>query len=504
MVTVIIDRVGNTNVFNLVAGNRVENPAVPTGESLQSITDEDLIAEFQEELNRIASISRSLSSLPEKDSERQAILFQHLNLNTQLQQIGEAFFRQFFPETLQKFFIENSSLWLHFHVTPSLASIPFEILHDGKSFLWEKYYLGKSVKGGHATPDFVEPKEHLNMLIVVDPTEDLEWARKEGEMIFEHLSSQFPDKSLHIELLGGKSLNKLNLLNALQGKDIIHYSGHLHYTGSPDENGWKLYGGKILHAREIKKSGADPMLILSNSCISGRSAEADLAEEGTWYTKFAGSFIKSSKTAYIGTNWHVPDNEPTILFTIKLYEYILQGKTLGEALYYARKYARENFALNDLTWASYMLMGNPNARLFEKDTKVPDIYRDILSDEAIEKYFPFPIAEVFSKLRQLERSKADPEDILRVLFQVFDELVFFIGALVRSNAIYLKIDKKFHFPYPDTKKILREIYQILSMFSLLKTRPVIPNLIEVLYRQKDNFEKIENWKLKSRKQKSEI
>jgi hypothetical protein len=64
LTSIIIDRVGNTNVFNIVQDGGVGNPALKANERLQSIIDDDLIGEYLEELGRIANISRSLSSLP--------------------------------------------------------------------------------------------------------------------------------------------------------------------------------------------------------------------------------------------------------------------------------------------------------------------------------------------------------------------------------------------------------------------------------------------------------
>src|SRR5262245_43153894 len=116
LTSIIIDRVGNTNVFNIVQESGVGNPALKPNERLKSVIDDDLIAEYLDELGRIANISRSLSSLPRGSEEHQALIFQHLNLSSKLREIGEALFKQFFPPSLQEYIRDSQQSYLYFHV----------------------------------------------------------------------------------------------------------------------------------------------------------------------------------------------------------------------------------------------------------------------------------------------------------------------------------------------------------------------------------------------------
>jgi len=496
---VIIDRVGNTNVFNIVQDKNVNNPFLKENEILQSVIDDDLIEEYLGELSRIANISRSLSSLPKADEENQALIFQHLNLNTKLRQIGEAIFRQFFPEALQKFIRETNNTYLFFHIDPKLASVPLEILHDGAQFLWEKFFLGKSVKGQQSSLEAIVPKENLNLLIIADPTEDLEWARKEGEALFEYLSANFPEKKLNIELIGGRSITKLTLLNALTNKDLVHYSGHLHYSERPEENGWVLFDGKIIHAREVQKSGAEPLLIFSNSCLSGRGRTLS-ESDANWYTNFAGSFIKSGKTNYIGTNWELPDSEPTLSFTLEFYDHLLKGETIGKALQQARLHARSNFTLNDLTWASYLLMGNPSSHIFQAEAKLPDLTQNILDYEMVLAGYPYPIARAFqnfvaasadehSYFNDAEKSRV----VLDSLVKLFEQSVFFLAAIVMANYQYLSLPRRIDFLYPNVKNTLDNMFDALNSIKALKIPTIVANMLETLFVHKENLYKISGW-----------
>lgn len=501
LTSIIIDRVGSTNVFNIVQESGVSNPALKANERLQSIIDDDLIAEYLEELGRIANISRSLSSLPRGSEESQALIFQHLNLSHKLREIGEALFKQFFPAPLQEFIRDSQQSYLYFHVDAALASLPLEILHDGTAFLWEKFYVGKAIKGQDISLSDFHPREIINMLIIADPREDLDWARREGELLFEHLGAFVSPKKINLTLIGGKTVTKLNILNSILDKDIIHYAGHLHHSGNPDENGWLLADGKILYAREFKMSGAQPKLIFCNSCLSARSDEH--AGDASWYAQFAAAFIRAGRTSYVGTNWELPDRQPTLEFTTQFYDHIFQGKSLGESLQQSRSHAREHFSLNDLTWASYLLMGNPMQTVFRADSLLPDVTRNMLEPEDVTGNYPYPIAEAFEKFHRIfadksERGESGGEESLKALFYLFSQVLFFLTGLVLANYRIFNFPKPIAFPFPHVEKSLAALFSALGAIRAIKAHPLAINLLETLYVHKENLEKIANLRKKYR------
>ncbi|MDH4263901.1 MAG: CHAT domain-containing protein, partial [Spirochaetia bacterium] len=442
--TIIVDRVGNTNVFNIIR-NEVGQQVISENNSLLSITDDDLIQEYLKELINIAQISRSIATTGEQDLSA----FRHMDVKRRLHQIGETFYRQFFPAALQDYFRDKSDEYIYFHIDPALASIPLEILSNGKHFLWEKFYIGKSIKGSQTSSMEYIAKDKLSMLIIADPTEDLEWARREGEELFEHLNINFPEKKLQLELISGKHITKLSLLNDIVGKDIIHYSGHLHYTNDTQENGWLLYDKKIIHAREIQKSGAAPLLIFSNSCVSGRHLES-IENKTSWYENFASSFIKSGKTNYIGTIWELPDTHQTLKFSLEFFDNIFQGYPVGYSLYKARNFAKENFGFFDLTWASYLLMGNPLSKLFQKESKVPDLSRSTLDTDMVLMKYPFPIAAAYSGIITLNGTEKSNHSVkFEKLYNAYEDTLLFVSTLIFANYEFLNINKPIVFDLND-------------------------------------------------------
>lgn len=489
--TIIIDRVGNTNVFNIIQ-NDIHQHFISESNSLQSITDEDLIQEYLFELTNIAEFSRSIIGSLNTQNPDGTLMFHHMDIRKRLHQVGETFYRQFFPPILQEIFTEKQDEYLYFHVDPKLASIPLEILSNGKEFLWERFYIGKSVKGRHASSSDVIAKDNLSMLIIADPTQDLEWARREGEELFEHLSTKFPEKKLQLELIAGKQITKLSLLNDLVGKDLIHYSGHLHYTDDIQENGWVLCDNKIIHAREIQKSGASPLLIFSNSCVSGRN----LGIKTSWYENFASSFLKSGNTNYIGTLWELPDTQQTLKFTLHLYDNIFQGHPVGYSLFLARQFAKENFIGNDLTWASYLLMGNPLSKVFQKESRIPDLSQNTLDSKMVLKKYPYPIALSYAKTLELQHSDGtvNNKEKFETFYELFETTLLFISGLIFANYEYLNVSKPVFFSRSNMVETMNSVYNVLKIMDILKSEGMIPNLAESLYEHKDEIFKIIHWK----------
>ncbi|MBI3394747.1 MAG: hypothetical protein HY042_02820 [Spirochaetia bacterium] len=109
--SIIIDRVGSTNVFNIIQGR------LPAREThLQTVVDADLIDEFLAEIEKLSRISNSLSDrVP-------------IDIPAQMKRVGETFFLQFFPEPIQDRIRSSDQGFLFLHVDHRLRTIPWELL----------------------------------------------------------------------------------------------------------------------------------------------------------------------------------------------------------------------------------------------------------------------------------------------------------------------------------------------------------------------------------------
>lgn len=482
MLNLIIDRVGSVNVFNILdtSGSGSES-------HLQSTIDEDLILEYIKEIENLVRVSNAVNSKGMNHKTLETEILHELKI------LGETFYDQFFPAPIQEKLRLTTEKYLHLNIDPKLGVIPWELLHDGTCFLSDKFFIGKTVRGESSQNVFKE-KEKLRMLIVADPTEDLEWAQKEGEQLFRVLSEKVSSSRLEIEFIGGRQVTKLKLLSLIKGKNIIHYSGHLYFSDDPLENGWQISESKILKAREIKNSGFNTDLVFSNSCQSNSNASRTLNSD--LMNNFAGAFLMSGIKSFIGTNWEIIDNQNTIDFTIQFYSYLFSDKSIGESLFLAKEYARRTFDTNDLTWTNYSLHGNPNQQVILDPTKGKTIQK-IINPTLISKFYPSNIAVSYYSFIQKQKEETEsPFELIRSLIDSFEEFSKIVGGIIFSDHQHHSLGK--YIPNnPDdaveVKKWWELIYQCLLDFRKLEISPLISNIQEVLQVNKDTIQKMIQW-----------
>jgi CHAT domain-containing protein len=75
----------------------------------------------------------------------------------------------------------------------------------------------------------------------------------------------------------------------------------------------------------------------------------------------ASAFIYGGARACIGALWPIHD-DAAAQFAIEFYRSALDGQTVGEALRLARGEIKERFP-DRITWAAFVLYGDPTARL---------------------------------------------------------------------------------------------------------------------------------------------
>ncbi len=478
MIELLIDRVGNVNVFNVL-----ENDSPAKESHLQSVVDDDLIFEFIKEADHLAKVSRSLFFDNSGSSQIS------VDILKDLKNIGEAFFDQFFPPPIAEKLRTTHGKYLHFHIDPALSMIPWPILHDGNCFLSDKFYIGKTIQG-HTDSEGKKNKENLKMLIIADPTEDLEWAKLEGERLYKTLKEKVPETILDIEFIGGRQVTKLKLLSMVKGKNIIHYCGHLFFSDDPLENGWLLSNGKVLRAREIKNSGFVTDLVFSNSCQSSKSSEKK--SNPSILSFFAGSFLMSGIRSFVGTNWEIADSENTLDFTIRFYTSLFSDKTIGESLFCASEYARRNYNENNLTWANYSLHGKPTYRILEAKSKAK---RDIINPAIIYNFYPTPIAK--SYLNFMEKSETeDRSEKFFLLTESFEEFSKVLGSFIFSDHLSHSLGK--YIPeHADDALSLKSwwdlIFACINDFKKLRISLTFESAEGVLFAQKETIFKIIYW-----------
>lgn len=479
MLSLIIDRVGNVNIFNVMENN------LPVEEShIQSTIDEDLILEYLAEVERLVHVSQAI--LGNQNKVLNADILQDLKV------LGQTFYQQFFPLSIIEKLKNTTKRSIHFNIDPILALIPWELLHDGNSFLSDRFRIGKTIRGGlHKSSEREEQK--IKMLIIADPTEDLDHAQKEGEVLFSILSQKVPSHLLELEFIGGKQVTKLKLLSLIKDKHIIHYSGHLHFSDDALENGWLLSDGKVLKAREIKSTGISTDLVFSNSCMSAKSTSKKL--NTNVLNQYAGAFLTAGIKTFIGTNWEILDNERTIDFTVRFYTNLFSDKSVGESLYFAKEYARRNYLANDLTWANYSLYGNPNFSLMAKDKNSLPVNK-IINPTSILEFYPTPIATAYNKFLTTNKIKMVDWGTILNLIKLFESISQVVGMIVFSDHHTHAMNKSIP-NNPDDALSIRKwwelVYSCVWDFQKLKITSIVESMTPVLHAEKDTIFKIIGW-----------
>jgi CHAT domain-containing protein len=206
------------------------------------------------------------------------------------------------------------------------------------------------------------------LLIYSDPGGNLPAARKEVEQIQAGLERDWKDqidiKVIDREQASGHELNSLLWTGAY---DVIHYAGHAHFDENDHElSGLILKDEEIFFAQKIRRILEGKPLVFLNACESGRTANEENAQEVKQYLQkpaegLAASFIYGGAIGCIGSLWPVYD-EPAAQFAIQLYNKVLEGYMIGEAMRLVRRKIREDFK-NQITWASFVLYGDPTFRL---------------------------------------------------------------------------------------------------------------------------------------------
>jgi class 3 adenylate cyclase/CHAT domain-containing protein len=335
------------------------NPVVPRS---QVQIEEGLLAEISEELARITTLAnrsailntaRTITGTEAPDSSHMA-----------LQRLGALIFSHLFPAPARQRLARATSTDLFLRLDDQLVHVPWELAFDGSDFLLARFRIGRQVithyrpSADHAPrPQTTEP---LRMLIIVDPTETLDAATAEAEQLCDMLDAC---SNLEVSLLGGKRLRKLDLLQALNECDLVHYAGHASFDpAQPGRSGWLLHEA-VLTASELARVARPPLLVFSNACQAGATSrwQSETVYEGQAFG-IGSAFLLAGVQNYIGTFCVIHDAY-SAAFAADFYRHLLQGECLGAALATARRTTRQEIDPSGLLWASYMHYGNPTFRL---------------------------------------------------------------------------------------------------------------------------------------------
>jgi class 3 adenylate cyclase/CHAT domain-containing protein len=282
-----------------------------------------------------------------------------------LRATGRVFYHELLTPAVKAKLRETKAEYLRLNIDDQLVQVPWELLYDGQEFLCQRFNMGRLVKTRHPvhgikTRVLARP---LRMLIITDPSGNLDDAYQEGIQIQEHLA-QYGD-FIHTALRS-QDITPEFIKEKIKYFDLVHFAGHADYDQeNPERGGWSLTGGTLTAQDVIHMAGSAtqpcpmPSLIFSNACQSARTEEWVLKEHfQDEIFGLAHAFLMSGVKHYVGTFWEILD-EPGRRFALEFYKYLLSGLTAGEAMRQARLSLIRRYGEETAVWASYLLYGDP-------------------------------------------------------------------------------------------------------------------------------------------------
>lgn len=203
----------------------------------------------------------------------------------------------------------------------------------------------------------------LSLLLVVNPTEDLDGAEREAERV----KALFGTNGLvRIDARRRGEARKERLLADFASGlyDVIHYAGHAFFDAEhPARSGIVCAGGKVLSGADLAGVGNLPSLVFFNACEAGRlragrsaGRRVPVRERVVKNVGLAEAFLRGGVANYVGTYWPVGD-APAADFAAAFYAELLRGRPLGAAALAGRSAVRSGHPSSP-DWADYILYGS--------------------------------------------------------------------------------------------------------------------------------------------------
>lgn len=201
----------------------------------------------------------------------------------------------------------------------------------------------------------------LRVMLIVDPTEDLPGALREGDRVEALLKEK---GRVEVHRINQAAARRNELLQGFRSGefDVVHYAGHAFFDqNAPSRSGILCAGREVLSGADLAGLGSLPSLVFFNACEAGRirragQTPATAPELIRRNVGFAEAFLRGGVANYVGTYWPVGD-APAEAFAPAFYDGLLRGQSLGTALMASRQ-ALSKAGHGD--WADYILYGDPD------------------------------------------------------------------------------------------------------------------------------------------------
>ncbi|UCF33060.1 MAG: CHAT domain-containing protein, partial [Phycisphaerales bacterium] len=251
------------------------------------------------------------------------------------------------------------------------ARVPWELIRiDGRFPASEGGLSRQYMAEDLSVAKWLEQRQYgptLDILLVVNPTEDLDGAEEEGRRVQQLLAD---NPAIRVEVLRGPQATRSALRTRFQSGeyDVVHYAGHAFFDPvHRARSGILCHGRQVLSGADLASIGNLPALVFFNACEAGRirrgaaRRKKELAVEKRIERNIglAEAFLRGGVANYVGTYWPVGDT-PAKRFAETFYKKLLTGGTLAEALLAGRRVVKD---IPSVDWADYIHYGCYDFRL---------------------------------------------------------------------------------------------------------------------------------------------
>ncbi|PAX47907.1 hypothetical protein, partial [Brunnivagina elsteri] len=263
--------------------------------------------------------------------------------------LGRYLFNNLFPTELQsdiRSLIPQNSIFTLLILSDQDVSIPWELLHDGQSFLSDRFIIGRWLQELSDTRPYEFPVGAVNVAHYANVEQPELWAS------LLEIPGAPPPQLLPEGLLHDST-------GTMRGLHLIRYSQPADAATRRDAP-VRLDNSNDAEEIETKIRPSKLNLRRNRPFVTLGYVKTDITELAELEKTWASAFIRAGCSGFAGSLWAV---EPAVeaAFISSFYNQLWTGASLGEAFYTSRQLARA-VAPNSLDWLAYVLFGDPMAR----------------------------------------------------------------------------------------------------------------------------------------------
>ena len=269
--------------------------------------------------------------------------------------LGRLLSEQLLPPNARTRLAQSTAPELVLTLDDQLARVPWELLHDGREFLCLRFGVGRVVTSARqlAASKARDTKGPLKIALIADPEGTLPEALREGTQLGTHLG----DRPEYQPVVNDRKVNRAEFVAQFGTSDIVHVAGHARYAAA----GFALGDGTIT-ATDLSRlpSNATVPRLVFFTAAEGVAPGRNPHDEKTVFG-LATAMLTTGVKHFVGSLRAAP-GAAGFQFAHEFYRQLAGGHSIGIAVREARREAARRHGKTELTWASYVLYGDPTAR----------------------------------------------------------------------------------------------------------------------------------------------